>query len=298
MSSTQCTTDTHHPPKAVSTQEQLTGERAAFRAHDHSYENVTFADGESPLKHARNIRLTGSLFKWKYPLWYCQQVCMEDCTLFEMARSGVWYTHDIAIRNSTIEAPKTFRRSSGIRLENVTIPNADETLWTCSEIDMSEVSAQGDYFGKDSCHIHARHFNLAGNYVFDGGSDITIEDARILSKDAFWNTENVTVKNSSIYGEYLGWNSKNLTFENCTIESLQGLCYIENLTMRHCRLLNTNLSFEYSTVDAQIDSHIDSVFNPSAGIIRAKSIGEITLDPTCIDPSRTQIICPQETASK
>ena len=46
-------------------------------------------------------------------------------------------------------------------------------------------------------------------------------NAKMLSKDAFWNTNNVTVYDSYISGEYLGWNSKNLTFINCTIESLQ-----------------------------------------------------------------------------
>ena len=41
--------------------------------------------------------------------------------------------------------------------------------------------------------------------------------------------KNVTVYDSFITGEYLGWNAKNLTLINCTIESLQGLCYIDNL---------------------------------------------------------------------
>lgn len=87
----------------------------------------------------------------------------------------------------------------------------------------------------------------------------------MLSKDAFWNSENVTVYDSFISGEYLGWNAKNLTLINCTIESLQGMCYIENLVMKNCRLIHTALAFEYSTVDAQIQGKIDSVLNPSGG---------------------------------
>ena len=43
-----------------------------------------------------------------------------------------------------------------------------------------------------------------------------------------------------------------LPLVNCTIESLQGMCYIENLKMVNCKLINTTLAFEYSTVDAQI----------------------------------------------
>ena len=55
--------------------------------------------------------------------------------------------------------------------------------------------------------------------------------------------------------------------------------------MRGCRLNHTNLAFEYSTVDAEIEGHIDSVFNPAGGRIKAGSIGEITLDPARIDPA-------------
>ena len=95
----------------------------------------------------------------------------------------------------------------------------------------------------------------------------------MLSKDAFWNSNHVTVYDSFISGEYLGWNARNLTLVNCTIESLQGMCYIENLKMMNCKLINTTLAFEYSTVDAQIVNTVDSVLNPSGGIIRADKIG-------------------------
>ncbi|OPJ56122.1 DUF3737 family protein [Clostridium oryzae] len=112
----------------------------------------------------------------------------------------------------------------------------------------------------------------------------------MLSKDALWNCENVTVYDSFISGEYLGWNSKNLTFVNCIIESLQGLCYIDNLKMKNCQLLNTTLAFEYSTVDVQINGNIDSVINPSGGVIRAEGIDELIMDETKIDPEKTQVI--------
>lgn len=57
--------------------------------------------------------------------------------------------------------------------------------------------------------------------------------------------------------------------------------------------MNTTLAFEYSTVDAEIHGKIDSVLNPTQGVIRADAIGELILEPHKIDPSRTQIICPQ-----
>lgn len=121
-----------------------------------------------------------------------------------------------------------------------------------------------------------------------------IHDSRLLSKDAFWNSENVTVYDSFISGEYLGWNAKNLTLVNCTIESLQGMCYIENLVMKNCRLLNTTLAFEYSTVDAEIIGKVDSVLNPTGGVIRADEIGDLTIEADKVDPSKTKIICKQK----
>jgi hypothetical protein len=169
------------------------------------------------------------------------------------------------------------------------MPNAGETLWNCNKFSLKNVTAKGDYFGMNSTNIKIDGFQLAGNYAFDGGKNIEIRNAKMLSKDSFWNCENVTVYDSFISGEYLGWNSKNLTFVNCTIESLQGMCYIDNLVMKNCRLLNTTLAFEYSTVDVQIKGTIDSVMNPSGGIIQAEEIDELIMDETKIDPEKTLI---------
>lgn len=72
------------------------------------------------------------------------------------------------------------------------------------------------------------------------------------------------------------------------------MCYIENLVMQNCKLINTTLAFEYSTVKAQIDSRIDSVLNPAGGIIRAQSIGELILEKDRIDPEKTVILCKGE----
>ena len=74
------------------------------------------------------------------------------------------------------------------------------------------------------------------------------------------------------------------------------MCYIDNLVMKNCKLLNTTLAFEYSTVDAEIDSRIDSVMNPTSGIIRADSIGELIMERDKIDPEKTTIICKKEAA--
>lgn len=272
-------------------QEFLTGERVLFKGENLDIYNTIFTDGESPLKESHNIKLNGSMFKWKYPLWYSKSITMDNCTLFEMARAGIWYTDNIYIENTVIEAPKNFRRATEITLKNVTFSNAEETLWNCNNIIMEQVTAKGDYFAMNSKNMNIKNFTLIGNYCFDGCKNVELHNAKMLSKDAFWNTENVTVYDSFISGEYLGWNAKNLTLVNCTIESLQGMCYIDNLVMKNCKLINTTLAFEYSTVDVEIDSKIDSVLNPKSGIIKAEYIGELIIEKDKVDTNKTKVIC-------
>ena len=276
-------------------QQIYTAERAQFFANGQRYTDCIFEDGESPLKHASNIELQGSMFRWKYPLWYTSNVTARDCTWFDMARAGVWYTKNIALERALIEAPKNFRRCEGLRLDDVSFSDAAETLWNCRDVRLSHVTAcRADYFAMNCENMTVDHLTLYGNYTFDGAKNVTIRNSKLLSKDAFWNSENITVYDSFISGEYLGWNSKNLTLINCTVESLQGMCYIENLVMKNCRLINTTLAFEYSTVKAQIDSRIDSVLNPAGGTIRAQSIGELILEKDRIDPEKTVILCKGE----
>lgn len=270
-------------------QKYLTGERALFQASDSHISYCTFADGESPLKESRDLEIDNTLFRWKYPLWYSRNVVMRECTLFDMARAGIWYTDNISISDTIIEAPKTFRRVNGLKLRNVDMPNAAETLWSCQNIEMTNVSAKGDYFGMNSSNIKVDNFRLVGNYSFDGCRNIEIRNSRLLSKDAFWNCDHVTVYDSFISGEYLGWNSKDITLVNCTIESLQGMCYIDNLVMKNCRLQDTTLAFEYSQADVEIIGKVDSVFNPKGGIIRADKIGELIMDGRKVKIDQTKI---------
>lgn len=270
--------------------ERLTGERALFGAKDLVVEETIFDDGESPLKESRRIGLRACMFKWKYPLWYSEDVTVRDSTWFEMARAGVWYSDRVCVEDCAIEAPKNFRRCRDLTLSRVSFANAAETLWSCENVTLTDVTAKGDYFAMDSRGMTVRGLTLYGNYSFDGCRDLTVEDSRLLSKDAFWNCENVTVRNCFISGEYLAWNAKHVTLIDCTIESLQGLCYVEDLTMRNCRLLNTTLAFEYSTVDAEIDGRIDSVKNPSGGRIVAWEIGELIVEADRVDPAATEIV--------
>lgn len=270
---------------------KFTGERACFATKGARFDACIFDGGESPLKESSDLELTGCMFRWKYPLWYCNNVKVSDSSWFEMGRAGVWYTNNIKVKDSLLQAPKNFRRCSGVDLENVTFTHAEETLWSCDHVKLTNVRAKGHYFAMNCHDMEIDGLELDGNYSFDGVKNVTVRNSRLLSKDSFWNSENVTVYDSFISGEYLGWNSKNLTLVNCTIESLQGMCYINGLVMKNCRLLDTTLAFEYSDVDAEISSGIESVFNPKSGTIRAERIGELIMEKDMIDPSKTRIVC-------
>lgn len=268
----------------------LTGERALYHINNKKIIDCVFEDGESPLKECSDLIVNNSNFKWKYPLWYSNNVVVNNTTWHEMARSGVWYTNNLVVNDSTIIAPKQFRRCKNITLNNVEMKDAKETFWSCDTITLNNVKAKGDYFGMNSSNIKITDFILDGNYCFDGGSNITIKNAILNSKDSFWNCNNVIVYDSKITGEYLGWNSKNITFIRCEIESNQGLCYMDNIKLVDCKFYKTDLSFELcSNIEANILNHIDSVKNPISGHIKAKSIGEVIFNNNMTDQTKTKI---------
>ncbi len=272
-------------------QKILTGERALFQAQHLKIVDTVFEDGESPLKASCDIELTGSMFKWKYPLWHSKDIVLKNCSIFEMGRAGIWYTENIIAEDTVIEAPKNFRRCRNVTLRNVCFANAAETFWNCDGVELEHVTARGDYFAMNSQNMTLKDFTIVGNYPFDGVKNAEIRHAKLLSRDAFWNCENVTVYDSYVCGEYLGWNSKNLKFVNCILEGRQGLCYIENLTLENCRLLNMTLAFESSTVKADLTGRVESVKNPAGGVIRADEIGTVILEKDKMNPDNVNIVC-------
>nr|WP_318706944.1 DUF3737 family protein [uncultured Treponema sp.] len=268
------------------------GERAQYYSTDSNYNSCEFYDGESPLKHSKNVKAENCTFSYKYPFWISENINVKDSTFNELGKSGLWYTKNFSIENTVIKAPKEFRRSDGIFLNNVRFENAAETMWMCRNIKLDNVYAKGDYFAMNSSEFYADNFEIDGNYLLDGGKNIEIHNSKIISKDAFWNCENVVVYDSEIIGEYLGWHSKNVKFVNCKIESDQGLCYIDGLTLENCTLINTPLAFEYSTgIDAQVNGKIESVKNPCGGKIKCERIGTLILNPKRCDVNATIIDC-------
>ena len=267
------------------------GERPLFATSNIRLENVKFYPGESALKECNNIEVSKSEFMCKYPFWHNENTLIEDSLFTVYSRAAIWYSKNIRMINSRVEAPKMFREIDGLYLENVKIPSAGETIWNCRDITLRNVEARGgDYIFLNGVNIDIDGFYLQGNYSFQDAKNVVIRNSRLDSKDAFWKTENVTVYDSELNGEYLGWHSKNLKLVNCKISGTQPLCYCKNLILENCTFAeNSDLAFEYSDVNAVINSHVVSIKNPASGSIVAQSIGEIIIDENCKAPANCQI---------
>ncbi len=256
------------------------GERPLFAARNLRLHNVTILPGESSLKECSGIEAIHCEFTGKYPFWHNDDLLVKNCLFREGARAAIWYSRNLHMIDTLVEAPKMFRDMDGLRLDNVQLPNALETLWHCRNVELNRVTVdKGDYLFMHGSDIRIDQFSLKGNYSFQYCKNIEIRNAEIHSKDAFWNTENVTIYDSILDGEYLGWHSRNLRLVNCRISGTQPLCYASNLIMENCTMAeDADLAFEYTSLRADISGPVHSVKNPISGQIVAESYGEIILD--------------------
>lgn len=263
------------------------GERPLFATHDLYLENVTIEPGESALKECSNITAVKCEFQGKYPFWHVAGFVVEHCIFRPGARAALWYSSDLRMTDTLVEAPKMFREMDGIYLENVQIPDAQETLWHCRNVELRNVQVEkADYLFMHGENIRIENYRQQGNYSFQYCKNVEIRNAEIHSKDAFWNTENVTVYDSVLDGEYLGWHSKNLRLVNCRISGTQPLCYATDLVMENCTMADDcDLAFESSTLRATIDGPVHSVKNPRSGSITAECYGHIIIDENVMAPN-------------
>lgn len=264
------------------------GERPLFKSSFKNLKNCSFIQGESALKFAYNIEANSCKFSSKYIFWHNKNLKIEKSHFLDGGRASIWYSDGIVLENSIVDAPKIFRDAKNIIINN-SILNTDETLWDCKNIDISDSKFTGDYLLFHSNDIKLQNFTLNGNYSFQHSKNMTLKNVDIKSKDPFWNSENITVYDSIIEGEYLAWYSKNIKFVNCKIIGTQPFCYIENLVLENCEMIDTDLAFEYSSVNANIIGSIDSVKNPTSGYIKAKEINELILDDENIQKDKLKI---------
>ena len=268
------------------------GERPLFAMDNIRLENVKFYPGESAVKECKNVEAYKCEFMCKYPFWHNDNALIEDCLFTVYSRAAIWYSKNIRMKNTIVEAPKMFRELDGLYIENVKLPNAAECCWNCRNIEIRDVEVKGgDYIFMNAMNVDIDKFKLQGNYSFQDAKNVIVRNSYLDSKDAFWKTENVTVYDSILIGEYLGWYSKNLRLVNCKISGTQPLCYVSGLVMENCTMLpDADLCFEDTILEATINSSITSVKNPAGGFIKAMGIDEIIIDKNCKNPGDCRII--------
>ncbi len=256
---------------------QYDEERALYFSKDCDIRHCVFAgpaDGESVLKESRDITLQDCSFSLRYPLWHVRGFVMGQSTMDEKTRAAIWYADDGIIKNCTLNGIKAVRECSHIQLEDCRIVSP-EFGWKSNHICLKDTEIESEYIFLDSKNVKLDHVTMKGKYSFQYMENLEISNSVLDTKDAFWHSRNVTVEDSVVKGEDLAWFSNGLTLINCKIIGTQPLCYCENLKLVNCTMENTDLSFEYSDVEAEIQGHIDSVKNPKSGTIIADSVGDI-----------------------
>ena len=269
------------------------GERPLFGIHDTRLENVTIIEGESGIKCCRHIEADGCRFIGKYPWWHVDGSLITNCVFEVGSRSAIWYSNDMVMRDTVIDAPKFFREMRGLTLENVQLNDADETFWRVSDLTVRNVRLhEGTYPFMFCENVDVDGLESDSRYVFQYVRNAVVRNARIVTKDAFWETENVTIYDSVLDGEYLGWHSRNLRLVRCHIAGEQPLCYVDGLVLEDCTFdAACDRAFEDSTaIDATIRGSISEIKNPCSGRIVADSVGRVTLDAHLRAPGTCQII--------
>lgn len=268
------------------------GERPLFESHDVRLENVTIRQGESALKECSDIVAVDCRFEGNYPFWHVHNFTIERCFFDVGGRSALWYSDNLKMKDTVIDAPKMFREMEGIELENVTINDADETFWRCKNIRALNLTLHdGTYPFMFSENIEIDGLTSDSKYVFQYVKNVVIRNAVITTKDAFWETENVTIYDSELNGEYLGWHSRNLRLVNCHITGEQPLCYADNLVLENCTFgPDCDRAFEYSTLKADVKGGLRSIKNPRSGSITIDHVEEIIIDKNIKAPADCKII--------
>ena len=260
--------------------ERFGEERALYAADGVELKNCSFdgiEDGESALKEAKNIKCDSVFFNLRYPLWHDENVLLENCEMTELCRAALWYSENINIHCSRLHGIKALRECQNISISDCDVKSV-EFGWFSKNINIDKTDFYGEYFMLQAKNINMTNSSLVGKYSFQYIENSFFDNCNFDTKDAFWHAKNIVVKNSVVKGEYLAWYSENITFENCTIIGTQPLCYCKGLKLINCRMMDCDLSFERSEVEATVLGSITSVKNAYSGFVYAEDIGEIIVD--------------------
>ena len=259
----------------------LDQERALYGIRDTLVKNCSFdgpADGESAFKECQDVEAEHCYFNLRYPFWHDEGLKILDSEMTELCRAALWYSHHVTIQDTKLHGIKALRECSDVTMNRCHIVSP-EFGWSVDHIQMEDCDAESEYFMMRSSHLYFRDVRMKGKYSFQYIHDSVFENCQFDTKDAFWHAKNVLVKDSVIKGEYLAWYCENVTFENCKIIGTQPLCYCQGLKLINCQMVDCDLAFERSQVEADLTAPLLSVKNPLTGSrITLPAVGEIIRD--------------------
>ena len=267
-------------------------ERALYNIKNTEVRDCTFAgpaDGESVLKETRNVLVKNCDFSLRYPLWHARSFELDNVTMDELTRAAIWYSYDGVIKNTKMDGIKALRECENIRIEDSSA-KSPEFGWRTRGLEIKRSEMESEYFLFECKDVTIDELKMKGKYSFQYVENMTITNSYLDTKDAFWHGKNITVKDSVLKGEYLAWFAEGLTLINCKIIGTQPLCYCKDLKLINCTMEDTDLSFEYSDVEADVKGHIISVKNPKSGTITADTIGEVIWDDPVMEVNGKVII--------
>lgn len=236
------------------------------------------ADGESAFKECADVTVEGAYMNLRYPFWHDHGLTIRDTEMTELCRAALWYSDHVSIEDSQLHGIKALRECADVRVSGCDI-DSPEFGWSTRGITMERSTATSEYFLMRATNLRLRDVRFQGKYSFQYIEDAVLEHCELDTKDAFWHARNVVVRDSLVRGEYLGWYSENVTFENCLIQGTQPLCYCEGLRLVNCRMVDCDLAFERSHVQASVTTPVVSVKNPLAGSrITLPAVGEVIRD--------------------
>ena len=256
-------------------------ERALYGKHDLLVRDCSFAgpgDGESAFKECTGIQVEHSFFDLRYPFWHDHGLTIRDCELTDKCRAVLWYSDHITIEDTKLHGIKAMRECADAVVRNCDILSP-EFGWNSRHVTMEDCTAVSEYFMMRGADLHFRNVTFQGKYSFQYIENSVFEHCSFDTKDAFWHAKNVVVRDCVVKGEYLAWYCENVTFERCGIIGTQPLCYCEGLTLIDCEMVDCDLAFERSQVQATVTTPVGSIKNPLAGSrITIPAVDEIIRD--------------------
>ena len=241
----------------IITNQTFDEERALYGAENLIVKNCAFdglADGESAFKESRNVQVNHCFFNLRYPFWHDSGLKIENSEMTELCRAALWYSDHVEIHDSKLHGIKALRECSNIKIYGCDIISP-EFGWSVHGLEMEDCQAESEYFMMRSDNLVFKNVQFKGKYSFQYIENSIFENCTFDTKDAFWHGKNIVVKNSLIKGEYC-----------------------KNLKLIDCEMIDTDLSFERSEVEATLTAPILSIKNPLSGHIYVPAVGEIIRD--------------------